>query len=107
LLKVTEKEALLQFCYERKKEFLAACRAIAAEDALSVARTSDPRRNPTESDSADLQHAVIGLAYADIFATADGYQGQCAIAAQKALGAGYAAVFRDPAQLTIPVGAQA
>jgi len=107
LLKTMEKDALLHLCYERKTEFLAACHAIAAEDALSSVRTSDPRRNPTESDGADLQHAVIGLAYADIFATADGYQGQCAIAAQKALGAGYATVFRDPAELSALASAPA
>lgn len=105
LLRAVEKDALLQFCYERKKTFLAACRSIAVEDALSVARTRDARRNPTESDGADLQHAVIGLAYADIFATADGYQGQCAIAAQKALGPGYAALLRNPEDLTALVGA--
>lgn len=107
LLKMTEKDTLLQFCYERKNAFLMACRSIAAEDALSAARTSDPRRNPTESDGADLQHAVIGLAYANLFATADGYQGQCAIAAQKVLGAEYAAVIRDPAELITLVCAPA
>jgi hypothetical protein len=107
LLKVIEKETLLQFCYERKDAFFGACRAIAAEDALSVARTSDTRRSPTESDGADLQHAVIGLAYSDMFATADGYQGQCALVAQKVLDTGYATVLRTPEELAAVVNGTA
>lgn len=100
LLKKSEKQELLDFCWKNERAFLVGCRAIATEDALSVVRTSNPRRNPTESDGIDLHHAVVGLAYGAMFATCDGYQGQCALAAKKTLGDGFAAVFRDPTSLS-------
>jgi len=69
---------LLEFCYQRRAQFLKECPALAVEDALTVAHTSNPRRNPTESDGPDLQHAAVAMAYCDIFFTADAYQANCA-----------------------------
>ena len=103
LLKRTEMQELREFCWSNKTEFLKGCRAVAAEDALSIVRTSNPQRNPTESDGIDLQHAVVGLAYGAMFATGDGYQGQCALAAKKGLGDGFAMVCRDPGALLAAV----
>jgi hypothetical protein len=98
-LNIDQKFELLQFCYAKRKQFLSECPAIAAEDALFAVRTRDPRRNPTESDGADLQHAVVGLAYCDIFATGDGYQARCATDASKAMGPGFATVCSGREQL--------
>lgn len=96
LLKKSKKEGLREFCWKNKTGFLAGCRAMATEDALSVVRTSNPQRHPMESDGIDLHHAVVGLAYGTMFATGDGYQSQCALAAKKRLGDGFAAVCREP-----------
>ena len=100
-----DRNDLLAFCWENRAGLFTECPAVAAEDALSAARTADPNRNPTESDGIDLHHAVVGLSYGTIFATADGYQGQCAQAARRRLGAGFAAVVREPSSLVDAVGA--
>ena len=82
---VSEKAELVEFCWQHRKQFFAECRCLAVEDALTTARTSDARRNPTESDGPDLQHAAVALAYCDVFYSRDGYQVQCAVSARNAL----------------------
>ncbi len=73
------------FSWQHRKQFLVECRCLAVEDALTTARTSNPGRNPTESDGPDLQHAAVALAYCDLFFSRDGYQTQCATTARNAL----------------------
>jgi hypothetical protein len=81
-LTIQEKADLLAFCWQHKKQFFAACRCLAVEDALTRARTSNAMRQPAESDGMDLQHATVALAYCDIFYSRDGYQAQCATEAR-------------------------
>ena len=76
---------LLEFCHQRQTQFLKECPALAVENGLTAARTANPRRNPTESDGPDLQHAAVAMAYCDIFFTADGYQANCASVARRKL----------------------
>lgn len=105
LLKQAVKADLLAHCWDKKAEMLSECRALSVEDALSIARTADPKRKPTESDGIDLHHAVVGLAYGTIFATGDGYQAQCAQFAKKRLGDGFAEVVRWPSALPAALAA--
>ncbi len=84
-LTIPEKADLLEFCWRHKKQFFFECRCLAAEDALTDARISDPMRRPSESDGPDLQHAAVALPYCDIFYSRDGFQTQCAASARKAL----------------------
>jgi hypothetical protein len=49
---------------------VAACPAIAVEDALTMIRVNEDF-NPEEGDAADLQHATIALAYCDYFVSDD------------------------------------
>jgi hypothetical protein len=106
-LTISEKTDLLAFCWQREKLFLRDCRCLAVEDALTTARTSDPRRSPTESDGLDLQHAAVALAYCNIFYSRDGYQTQCAALARKALTtaglSGLSAVCRTPKELATAI----
>jgi hypothetical protein len=83
-LTAAQKEELLAFCWQHRTQFLVECRCL-VEDALTRARTSDPGRNPTESDGPDPQHAAVALAYCDLFFSRDGYQTQCATTARNAL----------------------
>jgi hypothetical protein len=82
---VSEKGALLTFCWQRKSQFFGECRCLAVEDALFSQRTNNAQRNPTESDGPDLQHTAVALAYCDVFYSRDRYQIQCAVAAQNSL----------------------
>lgn len=74
---LSEKQQIIEFCSENKKELYEICPAIAVEDALSTIRTQDSRRHPEEQDAVDLQHSVIGLAYCDFYITRDGYHRVC------------------------------
>jgi hypothetical protein len=95
-----EKLDLLDCCWEHEREFLAACPSLAVEDALTTERIRNARRNPQESDGADLQHAVVGLAYTDAFLTRDGYQATCAIAARNSLSPlKLAEIYKSPEEL--------
>jgi hypothetical protein len=82
---VSEKAELVAFCWQHRKQFFAECRCLAVENALTTARTNDVRRNPTESDGLDLQHAAVALAYCDVFYSKDRYQLVCAAVARGAL----------------------
>jgi hypothetical protein len=103
---VPQRAELLEFCYRRQSQFLKECPALAVEDALMVARTGNPRRNPTDSDGPDLQHAAVAMAYCDIFFTADGYQANCAgVARRRLTGARVAELCADHDQLAQAVAA--
>lgn len=105
-LTIPEKADLLAFCWQHKRQFFVECRCLAVEDALTTARTSDARRQPTESDGPDLQHAAVALAYCDIFYSMDGYQAQCAASARKVLKSmGLSAVCSTPAALAAAIAA--
>jgi hypothetical protein len=105
-LTISEKADLLAFCWQHNRQFFVECRCLAVEDALTTARTSDARRQPTESDGPDLQHAAVALAYCDIFYSRDGYQAQCAASARKALKSmGLSAVCSTPAALAAAIAA--
>jgi hypothetical protein len=80
-----EKDTLIRFAWDNADAFYESCPTFAVEDALTTARTRDPKRNPTESDGADLQHSVVGLAYCDLFLSLDGYQRTCAEQAKREL----------------------
>ena len=54
----------------RLREVLAACPAIAVENRLTQIRVSE-NFNPEPGDAADLQHAIVGLAYCDHFVSDD------------------------------------
>lgn len=82
---VSQKADFLNFCHQHQAQFLAECRSLAVEDALTAARARDARRNPKESDGLDLQHAAMALPYCDVFFTRDRYQGMCAEAARTSL----------------------
>lgn len=94
------RKELVEFCYQRQAQFLKECPALGVEDALTTARTANARRNPTESDGPDLQHAAVAMAYCDIFFTADGYQASCAgVARRRLTGARLAELCADAEQL--------
>jgi hypothetical protein len=93
---------MMVFCHHRWQDLLRACPAVFAEDALSRARLRDYQRKPRTSDTADLFHSVAALAYADIFATSDGWANDRAKEAQVAMrrsGVRAADVFRSLAEL--------
>lgn len=95
-----EKTDLLDFCYGNQRQFLIECRSLAVESSLTKVRTRDPKRNPTESDGPDLQHAAIALPYCDAFFTRDGYQASCAEFARSDLpGLSLACVCTTPAMM--------
>lgn len=105
-LTIPEKADLLAFCWQHKRQFFAECRCLAAEDALTTARTSNAMRQPTGSDGPDLQHAAVALAYCDIFYSMDGYQARCAASARNVLKAmGLSAVCSTPAAMTAAIAA--
>jgi hypothetical protein len=58
---------LLDFCEQHQAQFLTTCKSLEVEDALMAARISDPKRRPQRSDGIDLMHAIIALAYCDVF----------------------------------------
>lgn len=95
-----QKLQLLDYCELNQDKFFDACPSLAVEDAMTVARTSDPRRNPQISDGIDLMHTVIALAYCDYLLVRDGYVKTCALQASKALlPKPLARVFDNPAAL--------
>jgi hypothetical protein len=73
-LTLDERKSLAAWCFERRAQFLSECPLFAVEDAITTDRTKDRTTKPKESDGPDMQHAVVGLAYCDIFFTADGNQ---------------------------------
>lgn len=106
VLGTEQRDELLEFCYQRQAQFLKECPALAVEDALTVARTANPGRNPTESDGPDLQHAAVAMAYCDFFFTADRYQANCAsVARRKLTGTRLAELCADADQLNKAVAA--
>ncbi len=84
-LRSTTRKEILEFCWRERDKFLAACASLAVEDALTYARMSDRKRKPLSSDGIDLQHAVVALAYCDIFLVRDRYVRWCAEYAAKRL----------------------
>ena len=97
---VTQQAELLAWCEAHQDAFFDACPSVAVEDALTAARTDDPRRNPQRSDGIDLMHTVIALAYCDYFLVRDRFTRRCATYAIKALGPRrLASAYDDPARL--------
>jgi hypothetical protein len=82
---VAQREELLDWCEASQKAFFGACPSLAVEDALTAARTTDPRRKPRRSDGIDMMHAAIALPYCDYFLIRDGFARTCATQAAKAL----------------------
>jgi len=105
-LKKTEIEQLLDFCEAHSALFLSECKSLAVEDALTRARTSDPKRKPLRSDGPDLQHAVAALAYGNLFLVRDGFVRNCSQYAIKNLAGRHslAAVFATPDEASKEVG---
>lgn len=60
----------LAYVLAHQQEVLKTCPAIAVEEALSQIRVRTQFR-PEHGDAADLQHAIVGLAYCDGFISAD------------------------------------
>jgi hypothetical protein len=85
LLSTAQKNELIEHCAARQDQFLDACPSLAVEDAMTDARTSDPRRKPQNSDGIDLMHTVIALAHCDHFLVRDGFVKSCAAQATKSL----------------------
>ena len=77
-MSIARRTELAEFCYDNRSAFLAACPAMAVEDALTSNRARNRARRPTDSDGPDGQHTVVALAYCDIFFTGDRHQGNSA-----------------------------
>ena len=78
-----ERADMAAWCFDRREQFFLECPLIAVEDAITTDRVRDRTGRPKESDGPDMQHAVVGLAYCDIFFTADGNQAKIADAARR------------------------
>ena len=78
LLSQQSQREILDFCIKNWTELIASCPLLDAESRLSEARIRDPRRKPTVSDAADLQHAFPALAYCNHFVTEDRFLFRCA-----------------------------
>lgn len=74
----------MEFCYENAKQLYAECPAMAVEDEIEIARRKPPFTRLAKSDAADMNHAIIALAYADFFLTRDKTQAGLAEAARAA-----------------------
>ena len=79
-----QRTAALEFCYQNAKQLHAECPAMAVEDELEIARRKPPFTKLAKFDAADMNHAIIALAYADIFLTRDLTQTRLAEAARAA-----------------------
>jgi len=82
---ISQKAELVSFCWQQRKQFLAECRSLAVEHALTRARTADAKRTAEESDGLDLQHSAVALSYCDVFFSRDRYQACCAELARDTL----------------------
>lgn len=80
-----ERAIMIEYCSADRASFLDACRSLAFENAMTLARTNNPRRNPTHSDAIDLFHGVVALSYCDYFVCRDGYLRTCADVSRRAL----------------------
>lgn len=98
LLSPMQHSELLDHCERHRKQFLVACKSLAVEDALTVARTTDAKRNPQRSDSIDLQHTVMALAYCDYFLVRDGYVKACTTRVSKLISSARVAKVYDDVQ---------
>lgn len=78
LLPTVKKAELVEFCHRNARRFFAECPAMAVEDALTTDRTRDRQRKPIPSDGPDAQHAIVALAYGDVFYTRDRHQAHSA-----------------------------
>lgn len=78
------RNAALEFCYENARLLYAECPAMAVEDEIEMARREPPFTKLAKSDAADMNHAIIALAYADIFVTQDTTQARLAETARAA-----------------------
>lgn len=85
LLSVDQRAELIEYCATHEGQFFEACPSLTIEDAMTVARTADPRRKPQNSDGIDLMYTVIALAYCDYFLVRDGFVKTCAAHVTKAL----------------------
>jgi hypothetical protein len=79
------RNAALEFCYENAKQLYTECPAMAVEDEIEIARRKPPFTKLAKSDAADMNHAIIALAYADIFLTRNKTQARLAEAARAAI----------------------
>jgi hypothetical protein len=101
-LRKAQQQELINYCWNNRIEFTAACPTIAVDDALCEARISDPKRRPRESDGIDLAHAVMALGYCDYFIMRDGFVASCARQAEKrVIGLAIAHVIADPRELPL------
>ena len=80
-----ERMNMAEWCRDRRDHFLPECPSLAVEDAITTDRTRDRTGKPKELDGPDMQPAVVGLAYCNIFFTADGNQAKSADAARRML----------------------
>ncbi|SUS08205.1 hypothetical protein DF3PB_600009 [uncultured Defluviicoccus sp.] len=74
----SDKDKIVDFCYNNKAKLFSNCPAVAVEWAAHEIRTCDPHRKPKESDVIDLFHKVMALPYCDFFVTCDGFVRNCA-----------------------------
>jgi len=99
-LSVAQRIDLLNFCEKHQDQFLAACKSLAVEDALTTARISDLNRKPKPTDGIDLMHSVIALAYCDIFLVRDRFVRFCCEHATRSLRTTkLAQIYFSPSQL--------
>jgi hypothetical protein len=97
---VARQAELLDWCEASQTLFFDVCPSLAVEDALTSARTTDPRRKPRRSDGIDMMHSAIALPYCDYFLIRDGFARTCATQAIKALSPRrLASVYDDPTRL--------
>ena len=52
---------------------------------MTAARIATPTRKPQRSDGIDLMHAVVALAYCDLFLVRDGFLRNCCVQAIKTM----------------------
>ncbi len=79
------RNAALEFCYQNAKQLYTECPAMAVEDEIVIARRQPPFTKLAKSDAADMNHAIVALAYADIFLTRDKTQARLAETARAAI----------------------
>ena len=69
---------MLHFCLKHRRLLNQCSPALFVEDALSDARLVNPSRRPRASDTADLFHSMLGLAYVGFFVSQDRWVMDCA-----------------------------
>jgi len=82
---LSEIPKLVEFCWDHRDAFYAACPSMAVEDQFAEFRARDKGRHAQLSDGRDLQHAISALPYCRHLVSGDGYLRSCAAYAQKQL----------------------